>query len=214
MENEIILYGHGTSRTLRVHWILNELSIPYKSVNFLPDSEYSNSDEYKKVNLTGKIPSLKIDGTYLFESAAICLYLAERFGDRNIIPALGSIERGKLYQWCFFVMTELDAHTLYVLNKHGGSLTGIYGVSDVAVKTAKEGFETQITKIENELKDGREFLLGDHFSVADVLLCTCIESAVRLKSYVPLNIPSNCIDYLNNLKNREAFKQAYSLNTQ
>ena len=213
MENEIILYGHGTLRTLRVHWILNELSIPYQSVNFLPDSEYSNSDEYKKINLTGKIPSLKIDGTYLFESAAICLYLSERFGDKNNIPALGSIERAKLYQWCFFIMTELDAHTLYILNKHGGPLKDKYGASDVAVKTAKEGFETQITKIENELKDGREFLLGDIFSVADILLGTCIESAIRLKSYIPLNIPLNCIDYWESLKNREAFKRAYRLNT-
>ena len=213
MENEIILYGHNTLRTLRVHWVLNELSIPYQSVRFSSDSEYSKSDEYKKINLTGKIPSLKIDGTYLFESAAICLYLTERFGDKSKIPPLGSIDRGKLYQWCFFVMTELDAHTLYVINKHGGSLKEKYGASEVAVKTAREGFETQITKAENELNDGREFIMGDKFSVADILLGTCIESAIRLKSYVPLNIPSICIDYWEKLKNREAFKQAYGLNT-
>ena len=72
--------------------------------------------------------------------------------------------------------------------KSGGFKTGIYGASDVAVKTAKEGFETQITKIENELKDGREFLLGNLFSVADILLGTCIYSAIRLKSYAPINI--------------------------
>ena len=212
MENEIILFGHNTLRTLRVHWVLNELSIPYQSVNFLPDSEYSNSDEYKKINLTGKIPSLKIDGIYLFESAAICLFLSERFGGKFFIPALGSIERARLYQWCFFVMTELDAHTLYVLNKHGGPLKEKYGTSDIAVKTAKEGFETQITKVENELNNGKLFLLGDIFSVADILLGTCIESAVRLKSYIPINIPENCIAYWERLKNRKAFKEAYSLN--
>ncbi|MBN1906795.1 MAG: glutathione S-transferase family protein [Deltaproteobacteria bacterium] len=213
MENEIILYGHNTLRTLRVHWILNELSVPYQSVKVLPDSEYIKSDEYKKINYTGKIPSLKIDGIYLFESAAICLYLPERFGDKNIIPALGSIERAKLYQWCFYTMTELDAHTLYILSKHGGVLKERYGVSEVAVKTAKEGFETQITKAENELADGREFLMGDNFSVADILLGTCIESAIRLNAYVPLNIPSICIEYWERLKNREAFKMAFSLNT-
>lgn len=213
MENEIVLYGHNTLRTLRVHWILNELSIPYQPVKVFPDSEYSKSDENKKINLTGKIPSLKIDGIYLFESAAICLYLTERFGDKNIIPALGSLERAKLYQWCFFVMTELDAHTLYILSKHGGSLKEKYGVSELAVKAAKEGFETQITKAENELKDGREFLMGDVFTVADILLGTCIESAIRLKPYVILNIPSICIEYWEKLKNRKAFKQAYNINT-
>ncbi|MGD9161588.1 MAG: hypothetical protein PVG39_24455 [Desulfobacteraceae bacterium] len=56
-------------------------------------------------------------------------------------------------------MTELDAHTLYVMNKHGGPLKERYGESDAAVYTAKEGFETQISKIENEFKNGREFIL-------------------------------------------------------
>lgn len=212
MGKEIILYGSGTLRTLRVHWILNELLLPYRSIDFLPDSEYSNSDEYKKINLTGKIPSLYIDGIYLFESAAICLFLSERFSSKNIIPASGSIERARLYQWCFFAMTELDAHTLYVMNKHGGPLKERYGESDVAAHTAKEGFETQISKIEIELKNGREFITGDSFSVADILLGTCIESAIRLKQYIPLNVPPNCISYWEKLKKREGFIQAFKLN--
>ena len=212
METEIILYGCGTLRTLRVHWILNELLLPYRSVDFLPDSEYSNSDEYKKINLTGKIPSLYIDGVYLFESAAICLFLSERFNDKIIIPASGSIERARQYQWCFFAMTELDAHTLYVMNKHGGPLKERYGESDAAVHTAKEGFETQISKIENELKNDREFITGDNFSVADILIGTSIESAIRLKKYIPLSVPPNCISYWENLKKREGFIQAFKLN--
>lgn len=214
MENEIILYGCGTLRTLRVNWLLNELSVSYRSIDFLPGSEYSNSNEYKKINSTGQIPSLYIDGTYLFESAAICLFLSERFSNKNIISALGSIERAKLYQWCFFAMSELDAHTLSVMKTHGGPSKEKYGESDVAVRAAKEGFETQITKIENELKDGREFILGDNFSVADILLGTCIESAIRLKQYIPLIVPSNCISYWENLKKREGFIQAFKLNFQ
>ncbi len=198
--------------SLRVHWVLNELSIPYRSIDFLPDSEYANSNEYKKINSTGKIPSLYIDGKYLFESAAICLFLSERFNDKNISPALGSIERAKLYQWCFFAMAELDAHTLNIINKHGGSLKEKYGESDVAVRTAKEGFETQITKIEHELKDGREFILGDNFSAADCLLGTCIESALRLIQYISLSVPPTCISYWESLKTREGFIKAYKLN--
>ena len=94
-----------------------------------------------------------IDGIYLFESAAICLFLYERFSKKNLIPVLGSIERVRLYQWCFFAMSELDVHTLYVMNKHGGPLKEKYGESDAAVHTAKKGFETQISKIEDELKN-------------------------------------------------------------
>ncbi len=112
MEREIILYGSGTLRTLRVHWILNEMSIPYCSIDFSPESEYANSDEYKNINLTSKIPSIQINGVAISESAAICLYISDRFGSEAFSYPLESIERAKIYQWCFYAMTELDAHTL------------------------------------------------------------------------------------------------------
>ena len=188
--------------------MLNELFIPYRTVDFSPDSEYADSEEYRQINLTGKIPSLKIDGIYLSESAAILLYLSERSGDESFNPAPGSKVRARLYQWCFYAMAELDAHTLYVINKHGGPLKKKFGESAIAVHTAKEGFEMQITKVEKELNDGREFILGDNFSAADILLGTCVESARRIKQYAELNIPHVCLSYWENLKKREGFIKA------
>ena len=73
MKENIVVYGIGTSRSLRVHWVLNELSLSYRSVAFRPRSEYAKSDEYKKINPSGKIPSIKIGESALTESAAICL---------------------------------------------------------------------------------------------------------------------------------------------
>jgi glutathione S-transferase len=170
------------------------------------------SEEYKKINLTGKIPSIKIGEDILFESAAICLHIADRFGNRVFSHDIGSINRAKIYQWCFFAMSELDAHTLYILLKHGGIHKNIYGESEVAVKAAKKGFETQIVKVENELKDGRDFLVNDTFSVADILIGTCLDSALNSKLGTPLEVPINCQRYWNSLKEREAFKKAYKLN--
>lgn len=211
-DQEIILYGSGTRRTLRVHWILNELLLPYRSVNFAAGSEYAKGEEYKKINLTGKIPSIKIGEDIFFESAAICLHIADRFGCQDFSYDIQSINRARIYQWCFFAMSELDAHTLYILLKHGGIHKDIYGESEVAVRTAKNGFETQIVKVENELKDGKNFLVNDTFSVADILIGTCLDSALNSKLGTSLEVPINCQRYWKNLKEREAFKKAYKLN--
>ncbi|MAU25740.1 MAG: hypothetical protein CMC34_03200, partial [Flavobacteriaceae bacterium] len=70
MKENIVVYGISTSRSLRVHWVLNELSLPYSSVAFRPRSEYAKSDEYKKINPSGKIPSIRIGESVLTESAA------------------------------------------------------------------------------------------------------------------------------------------------
>ena len=109
-------------------------------------------------------------------------------------------------------MTELDAHTLYTLYKHGGKMKKIYGESEVAAKTAREGFQTQIFILENELKDGKKFLVDNTFSVADILMGTCILFALNLELESPLEVPSNCSRYFNYLKEREAFKKSSELN--
>jgi len=212
---DIVLYGCGTTRTLRVHWVLNELGLTYRSIDFPPGSEYASSLEYKKVNSTGKVPSLTIDKYVLFESAAICLFLSDCYGSHgNDIDVfeMNSVNRAKLYQWCFFAMTELDAHTLYVLNKHGGKLKNIYGESETAVRTAKKGFENQIIKMDDELSDGRRFIIKDSFSVADILLGTCIESALNLDLKPPLKVPDRCIKYWDELKKRDAYLKAHQRN--
>ena len=109
-------------------------------------------------------------------------------------------------------MTELDAHTLYTLFKHGGKLAKVYGESKVAAKCAREGFETQIIKLEDELESGKAYLVNDAFSVADILMGTCLQFALNLVLETPVKVPANCSRYISNLKERKGFKKAYELN--
>ena len=211
-ENNIVVYGVGTTRTLRVHWVLNELSLPYQTVVVRPRSEFTLSDEYKGINPSGKVPSITIGETSLTESAAICLYLADRYGLGSSTEMVESINRAKIYQWSLFAMTELDAHTLYTLFKHGGKLAKVYGESKVASKCAREGFETQIIKLEDELNGGKAYLVNNTFSVADILMGTCLLFALNLVLDTPVKVPGNCTRYLSDLKLREEFNKAYELN--
>jgi glutathione S-transferase len=206
--NNPIVYGVGSLRTLRVHWTLHELSIPYKIEPIQSRSEQTQTPAYTAIHLGRKIPCIQ-DGEFsLSESAAICLYLAEKYGSGQLLPSVEFEQRARFFQVCFYVMTELDAHTLYVIAKHGGSLVQYYKPSPEAVEVAIAGFNQQILVADSWLESSSTYILGQMFTVADILLCTCLMSAVRLAMQFPLQIPDKLITYMEILKTRKAFQLA------
>jgi glutathione S-transferase len=174
----IRVWGVGTARTFRVHWMLEELGLAYDVEPVQSRTGETRTEAFLALNPRGKIPVLQHGDLVLAESAAIATYLAERFGaGRGLLPAAGSEARAIHDQWCYFVMTELDATALYVLRRHG-DLAAIYGEAPRALDAAREYFRRQACVVEDELADGRPFLLGDTLSVADVLLATTLVWAV------------------------------------
>ncbi|MGG6265051.1 glutathione S-transferase family protein [Leptolyngbya sp. AN03gr2] len=207
MDN-LIVYGVGSLRSLRVHWILHELNIPYKTEPIQSRSEQTKTSAYSAIHPGRKIPCLQ-DGSFIIsESAAICIYLAEKYGEGKFLPNSDLEQRSRFFQMCFYVMTELDAHTLYIIAKHGGSLVEYYQPSPEAVEVAISGFNQQILVAESWLKDPKSYLLGQTFTVADILLCTCLVSALRLAVQFPLQIPDRLVAYMENLQARRAFQLA------
>ena len=75
---DVTLYESGTSRSARCRWTLLEAGLSFKS---LSKSDLPTSDEVKAIYPTGKLPVAIIDGKLLFESAAICTYLADHVPD-------------------------------------------------------------------------------------------------------------------------------------
>ena len=174
----LVLWGCSTARTLRAHWALHELGLVYEHRPIGPRTGETETEEFTKLNPRQKIPLLQDGELTLAESAAIVNYLAERYGEPDrLMPAAGSGARACYDQWAFFVMMELDAHTLYVIRKHR-DLAHLYGEAPAAIQTASEGFAKQSAVAELEFADGREFLLGDRFTGVDILLGSCLDWAV------------------------------------
>lgn len=205
---KLVLWGASTTRTMRPHWALHELGLEYETKLIAPRSGELQTPEYRAINSREKVPTLQDGEVLIAESAAIVNYVADRYGaGSGLTPKLGSIERGLYDQWCFFIMMELDAHTLYVIRKHG-DLSDLYGEAPAAIEAAKEGFVKQIAGVEEELRARGPFLLGETFTGADIHLTTCLEWA----GFVGIPLSQRFQEYVARMHQRPAYQSARALN--
>jgi glutathione S-transferase len=197
----LVLWGVGTARAFRVHWMLAELGLPYISHRIQSRTGETMTDEYLKLNPRHKIPTLQHGTLCMGESAAIVHYLCERFETAaDFYAPADPAARAKINEWCYFVMNELDGHTLYVIRRHVG-LKHIYGEAPEAVESAKTYFRAQIEAVEPRFRATGNYLFGDHLSIADILLATCLDWAVGVE--IPL--PNSVMAYRERTSRRPAY---------
>ena len=170
----ITVWGAGTARTLRVHWALAELGIEYETRRIGPRTGETQSAEFRALSVKEKIPVLVDGDLTLTESAAIVTWLGDSHG--RLTPPSGSVERARYEEWTSFILMELDAHTLYVMRKHG-DLAPLYGEAPAAMAAARAGFEKQVRWALPRVESS-PYLVGDGFSGVDILMTTCLDWAV------------------------------------
>ena len=203
-----ILWGARTARTLRAHWMLHELGLEYETRPIGSRTGETQTAEFSKLNPRQKIPLLQDGQITLAESAAIVTYLAETYGQgAGLIPPPGSQQRAAYFEWCFFTMMELDAHTLYVIRKHT-QLAATYGEAANAVAAAREGFAKQVRVAEETLQAKGPFILGSAFTGADILLASCLSWAERLE----LPLAAGLKAYLARATSRPAYRLGHLAN--
>ncbi|MBV1796519.1 glutathione S-transferase family protein [Siccirubricoccus sp. G192] len=174
-----VLWGCTTARTIRAHWALHELGLRYRCEPILPRSGETQTSRYTAVNPRQKIPALQDGDFTITESAAIINYLSATYGrDGNRLVPTDPRGRARYDEWCFFIVCELDATSLYILRRHVG-LPQVYGEAPTAVEAATTYFQKQVQTVAAALDDGRRWLLGEAFSGADMLLTTCLDWALR-----------------------------------
>jgi glutathione S-transferase len=208
MPNERILWGAGTSRTIRPHWALHELGLDFELRPILPRTGETKTQEFTALSARQKIPLLQDDGLILTESAAIVTYLSDTYGQpHNRLIPIDPRPRAQCLEWCFFVISELDATSLYVMRRHG-DLRHIYGEAPLANAAASDYFQKQMRTVERALADNPLHILGDRFTAADILLSTCVTWAVRYG--VPVTGP--VLAYNERVTARPAYAKALQTN--
>ena len=208
MSRNRILWGVGTSRTIRAHWALIELNLSYKTEIIRTRTTGTETAAFKSVNPRQKIPVLQ-DGTLTMgESAAIVTYLAESYSTEqvNLIPD-NPKARAKYFEWMSFICMELDATSLYVLRRHW-SLPEIYGDSPVANKASEEYFNRMITAADKLKNPKQKYLLETGFSGVDILMTTTLKWAIDYNQ----KIPNDFMEYLDHMVNRPGYIAALEAN--
>ena len=159
----ITLYGVPASRAFRSLWMLEELGLEYTNVptHFAGGTRTA---EFLKLNPNGHIPVLVDDELVLWESLAINLYLARKYGAGKLWP--GSVaDEGRAFQWSLWAMTEVEGPLLTVLMQR--RILPVEQRDAAAGAAAEAKLAGPFGVLEGALR-GRAHLLGEAFSVADL----------------------------------------------
>jgi glutathione S-transferase len=204
MAVDLTLWGAGTSRTMRPHWMLLELGLEFEFHPVGSRTGETLSEYFIRINPRHKIPVLQHGSFVLTESAAIVQYLGETFGESSEVYVPDDARgRAALNEWCYFIMTELDAGSLYVVRRHEG-LKEIYGAAPVAVESAKKYFLHNLEAMSERVSARATYLFGERLSAADVLLMTCLDWAIS----AGISLPERFAQYRARVAQRPAYKTA------
>ena len=171
------LYGFGQSRWLRVLWALKELEVDCELVPVkIPAGEHL-TPEFLLLNPAHKVPVLVDGDLVLTESAAIVLYLAEKYPAKGLLPS-DPAQRAQVYRWIMFTMTELD-QPLWRIVRHS-FLYPEDKRSPADIALAREDFADMARVLEQRLA-GRDFIVGNAITAADCVAAYTIDWANEFK---------------------------------
>ncbi|HEX3485124.1 MAG TPA: glutathione S-transferase family protein [Micropepsaceae bacterium] len=153
------IYGAEMSRASRVLWCARELGVPFEHVDV--PWENQKTAEFLAVNPCGKFPGFVDGDLKLFESLAINLYIAKKYGTGELYPT-NVEDEGRTFQWTLWAATEVEPHALPSLMVQLGYSKDVEGAA-----AAAEKLKPALKILDDCLKD-REYLVGKKFSVADL----------------------------------------------
>jgi len=171
------LYYYPGACSLSPHIVLREAGFAFELEKVdLQTKKTETGADYTRINAKGYVPTLKLDdGQFLSEGPAIVQYLADQKPEAGLAPKAGTLERARLQEWLNFISTEIHQQYGPLFNP----------------KTPAETREAQVEKLARRYDyvakqlDGKPYLLGERFGVADAYLYTVTNWAGFLKVDLP-----------------------------
>jgi glutathione S-transferase len=154
------LYWCPKTRAVRALWMLEELGQPYERVLVdIHDAAARSNSAFRAASPMGKVPALEDGGTRLWDSGAICAYLADQYPGAGLAPAIGHPDRGAYLQWLMYTNSVVEPAMVEKFSKAPVSTVG-HGWGS---------FELMLEVLRGGLAPG-PWILGAGFCAADVLL--------------------------------------------
>ncbi|MES2530278.1 MAG: glutathione transferase GstA [Pseudomonadota bacterium] len=167
------LYYSPGACSLSPHIALHEAGLAFEAVLASTKThKLQDGTDYYGINPLGYVPLLELDdGTLLREGPAIVQYIADQAPLKNLAPANGTLARYRLQEWLTFIGTELHKGFSPLFNP---------AMPEEAKTISRNRLMSRYTWLDKELAN-KEFVMGEHFSVADGYLFTVTNWAKAMK---------------------------------
>jgi glutathione S-transferase len=194
----ISLYYHPYSRAAGTIWALEEAGVAYelKFIDIMKGEQ--KGAELVALNPMGKLPTLVDGDTVVTEAAAIALYLADRYAPGRLAPALDDARRGSYLRWAFFAPSVIEPAVMAKLS----------GWEVREVSAGWGNYASMLAAAESAIAD-KSFVLGDEFSMADVVFGGTLRFMMDFKQIEPT--PA-VLAYVERLNARPACQRADARN--
>lgn len=192
----LTFYTHPQSRGRTVRWMLEECDASFNTV--LMDYDGSlQTPEYLAINPMGKIPALRYGDTVITEAAAIILFLADLFPEKQLAPAVSSAERGEYYRWFCFMAGPMEAAVMEKAWK-------LSPPAEASRSLGYGDFERVVRTVEQTLST-KDYLVGNGFTAADLYMTAFLSFSYRMQVWPESAV---CRDYVKRIQQREAWIRA------
>jgi glutathione S-transferase len=193
------LYWSPQTRSTRALWILEEAGLDYELEQVdIRNPERDNTAEFLEASPMGKVPALVDGDVRMSESAAICLYVADRYGAGTLAPAIDDPARGKFLYWLMYTPAVIEP---CMSEKFQGVETNRYrsgwGDFDLMLETLERGIA------------GQDWILGENITAADVMLGSSV-GFMRMFDMLPDSATLGA--YADRCLARPACRKAHQLN--
>jgi glutathione S-transferase len=189
------LFWAPQTRAQRGIWLLEEAGVEYEMVRIELGDEKSRATEgFLEASPMGKVPALVDGEVSMAESAAICLYVADRYALGTLAPTLDDPRRGKYLYWTLYTPAVIEPAMSDKFNN----------VEPNRRRSGWGDFELMIETFDDALEN-RDWILGEQFTVADVMLGS---SAIFMRQFGMLPDSRNLGAYADRCVARAAYQRA------
>ncbi|PIK15216.1 glutathione S-transferase family protein [Halobacteriovorax sp. JY17] len=197
-------YGFNSQNNKKVIYVAEELNLSYdfQLVNLM--ERENRTEEFLKMNPVGKVPVLEHDGKYLFESGAICRYLAD-ISDSPLLPS-DKFERAQVDQWMEFFTNHLGRwlNSLF-FERILKNFLGLGEANQTICEEAEKFSSIQLKIVEKELSK-RKYIASDNLSIADLFAYAYVEQMDPLE--MSFDQFPNTLKWKNEISKRDSIARA------
>lgn len=167
------LYFSPGACSLSPHIVLLEAGLQFDTEKVsLSNKKTASGADYTEINPKGYVPALRLDtGEVLTEGPAIVQYLADKAPEKKLAPPAGSMERYRLVEWLNFISTELHKSFSPLFRPN---------TPEETKQAARNTLATRFGFVAKQL-EGKDYLMGNQFTVADAYLFTVMNWAGMVK---------------------------------